>query len=37
MAWKKSISYGQDEEEIRKVAKKVEELETKLALSAAEK
>lgn len=36
-AWKRSISYGQDEEEIQKVAKKVEELETKLALSGTDK
>ena len=36
-AWKRSISYGQDEEEIQKVAKKVEELETKLVLSGTDK
>ena len=36
-AWKRSISYGQDEEEIQKVAKKVEELATKLALFGTEK
>ncbi len=33
-AWQRSVAYGQDEEETRKVKKKMADLDTKLALSA---
>lgn len=37
LAWQRSISYGQDEDETIKVKKKVTDLETKLVLSSKEK
>lgn len=33
-AWQRSVAFGQDEEETRRVKKKVADLDTKLALSA---